>query len=169
MASIERTAYPRFKSSLTVNELHTLYCPTDDELAFISTHARGDAQQLTLLTLLKCHQYLGYLPALADVIDETIQTPPEDNAALGQGVRNILKDYGGAEALRERYEQVAAYHNNNYRPLMWGFYSPYRSELFRLSHLLTFRSATQDQSLEWLHFTGHLDTRETSERVRSVQ
>jgi hypothetical protein len=36
---------------------------------------------------------------------------------------------------------------------MWGFYSPYRAELFRLSHLLTFRSATQDQSLiEALHF-----------------
>jgi hypothetical protein len=413
MASIERTAYPRFKPSLTATELHALYCPTDDERAFIATHARGEAQQLTLLTLLKCQQHLGYLPALAevpeyirtylcqqlhllpllyahveadktlyryrqlirtyldikpygeggqnvvetavqhaastmsdpadlinlavehliqqrfelpafstldrlvmhvrhrvhqdlytrmtallevaererldallhvrdrrtdftriketprqatlqhlrqwterltwlesilptrpflteiahtkiqqfaaeaaaldvgdmrdisdqsrrhsllmcflyqaqvhtrdelaqmllkrmrrtttaakkrlkelqdqhreleeqmlavfaDVIDETIQTPPEDHAALGQGVRTILKDYGGAEALRERYEQVSAYHNDNYRPLMWGFYSPYRAELFRLSHVLTFRSATQDQSLiEALHF-----------------
>jgi hypothetical protein len=72
---------------------------------------------------------------------------------LGQGVRTILKDSGGAEALRERYEQVSAYHNDNYRPLMWGFYSPYRAELFRLSHVLTFRAATQDQSLiEALHF-----------------
>ena len=43
------------------------------------------------------------LAVFADVIDETIHTPPEANAALGQGVRNILKDYGGAEALRERY------------------------------------------------------------------
>jgi Domain of unknown function (DUF4158) len=67
MASIERTAYPRFKPSLTANELQTLYCPTDDERALIATHARGDAQQLTLLTLLKCQQHLGYLPALAEV------------------------------------------------------------------------------------------------------
>ena len=66
MASIERTAYPRFKSSLTPNELHALYCPTDEEMEFISTHARGDAQQLTLLTLLKCQQHLGYLPALTE-------------------------------------------------------------------------------------------------------
>jgi hypothetical protein len=44
-----------------------LYCPTDDERDFISTHARGDIQQLTLLTLLKCQQHLGYLPALTDV------------------------------------------------------------------------------------------------------
>jgi hypothetical protein len=59
MASIERTAYPRFKPSLTANELQTLYCPTDDERALIATHARGEAQQRTLLTLLKCQQYLG--------------------------------------------------------------------------------------------------------------
>jgi Domain of unknown function (DUF4158) len=70
MASIERTAYPRFKPSLTANELQTLYCPTDDERAVIATHARGDTQQLTLLTLLKCHQHLGYLPALADVPEQ---------------------------------------------------------------------------------------------------
>ena len=70
MASIERTAYPRFKPSLTAHELHTLYCPTDDERAFIATHARGDAQQLTLLTLLKGQQHLGYLPALAEVPEQ---------------------------------------------------------------------------------------------------
>ncbi len=69
MASIERTAYPRFKPSLTANELQTLYEPTEEERDFVSTHARGEAQQLTLLTLLKCQQHLGYLPALADVPD----------------------------------------------------------------------------------------------------
>ena len=67
MGSIERTAYPRFNPSLTATELHSLYCPTEEERDFIATHARGVTQQLTLLTLLKCHQHLGYLPALADV------------------------------------------------------------------------------------------------------
>src|SRR5215475_15730164 len=70
MASIERTAYPRFKPSLTANELRTLYEPTEDERALIATHARGDAQQLTLLTLLKCQQHLGYLPTLADIPEQ---------------------------------------------------------------------------------------------------
>jgi TnpA family transposase len=92
------------------------------------------------------------LAVFSEVLDRTIQTP-EDDTTLGKGVRNILKDYGGAEALRERYEQVAAYHNDNYRPLMRAFYRPYRAELFRLSHLLMVRSATQNQSLiEALHF-----------------
>ena len=92
------------------------------------------------------------LAVFADVLDQTIHMP-DDNATLGRGVRAIFEDHGGAEALRERYEQVSAYHNKNYRPLMWGFYSPYRAELFRLSYVLTFRSATQNQSLiEALHY-----------------
>jgi hypothetical protein len=72
---------------------------------------------------------------------------PEDNAALGQGVRDILKNNGGAEALRERYEQVSAYHNHNYRPLMWPIHRPHRAAIFQLSRLVKFHSATQDESL----------------------
>jgi len=86
------------------------------------------------------------LAVFAEVIDETIQNP-EDNAALGQGVRDILKNDGGAEALRQRYEQVSAYHNDNYRPLMWPLYRPHRAAIFQLSRLLTFRSATQNDTL----------------------
>ena len=86
------------------------------------------------------------LAVFAEVIDHTIQTP-EDNAALGQGVRDILKNDGGAEALKARYEQVSAYHNQNYRPLMWPIYRPYRAAIFQLSRLLKFHSATQNASL----------------------
>jgi len=67
MASIERTAYPRFRASLTAHELQTLYRPSNEEQLFVTQHARGPAQQLTLLTFLKCHQHLGYTPALTDV------------------------------------------------------------------------------------------------------
>lgn len=67
MASIERTAYPCFKSSLTAKELHALYCPTDEEQCYVTQHARGPTQQLTLLTLLKCQQNLGYVPAPSEV------------------------------------------------------------------------------------------------------
>jgi len=67
MASIDRTAYPRFRLSLTADELQTLYYPSDEEQFFVSKYARGDAGQLTLLTLLKCHQHLGYTPSLTDV------------------------------------------------------------------------------------------------------
>jgi hypothetical protein len=86
------------------------------------------------------------LAVFAEVIDHAIHTP-EDNASLGQGMRDILKNDGGAEALRERYAQVSAYHHQNYRPLMWTIYRPYRAAIFQLSRLLRFRSATHNASL----------------------
>ena len=67
MASIERTAYPRFKATLSTQELQTLYAPTEEEREFVATHARTAIQQLTLLTLLKCQQSLGYLPAFETI------------------------------------------------------------------------------------------------------
>ncbi|MCK9532714.1 MAG: DUF4158 domain-containing protein [Gammaproteobacteria bacterium] len=41
MASIERTAYPRFKRSLSARELEALYTPTPEELGFAFTLAEG--------------------------------------------------------------------------------------------------------------------------------
>lgn len=72
MTSIRRTAYPRFQLHLTDPELEVIYQPTEEELHFVRTNARGDAQQLTLLLLLKCHQHLGYTPSLA-LIPESIR------------------------------------------------------------------------------------------------
>src|SRR5688572_26739503 len=69
MASIERTAYPRFKSALTAHELEALYCPTEEDFDFVYGRADDSAQQLTLLTRLKCHQHLGYLPTLEEIPD----------------------------------------------------------------------------------------------------
>ena len=63
MASIDRTAYPRFKATLSAQELQTLYAPTEEERDFVATYARNATQQLTLLMLLKGQQSLGYLPA----------------------------------------------------------------------------------------------------------
>jgi hypothetical protein len=67
MASIERTAYPRFKSALTARELEELYCPTEEDLEFVYKRADNPAQLLTLLARLKCHQHLGYLPTVEEI------------------------------------------------------------------------------------------------------
>ena len=67
MASIERTAYPRFKRSLTPQLLHALYTPADDELTFAQKTARSLTSQLSLLVLLKSFQQLGYFPKISDV------------------------------------------------------------------------------------------------------
>ena len=41
MASVERTAYPRFKEKLSNSELEVLYQPNESELDFVRHHASG--------------------------------------------------------------------------------------------------------------------------------
>lgn len=127
MASIERTAYPRFKSTLSAQELHTLYDPTDEERKFASTHTRGADQQLALLTLLKSHQYLGYLPAVDDIplqlrryLCQQLDLPPETDFQETKHYRyhylQLIRSYlnvnaysDGGASLVEQAAQQAAY------------------------------------------------------------
>ena len=127
MAAIERTAYPRFPPALTATELQTLYAPTEEERAFVAAHTRGPAQHLTLLVLLKCHQHLGYLPALADVptpirtyLCQQLHLPPatytliETKATLAR-YRYLIRTYlaitpytnGGSRVVMEAVAQAA--------------------------------------------------------------
>jgi hypothetical protein len=134
------------RQALLVCLLHQAQVQTRDQLVEMFTRRLRRTRSLArekLQELQDQHRELEehMLAVFAEVIDHTIQTP-DNNAVLGQGVRDMLKNDGGAAALRARYEQVSAYHNDNYRPLMWGFYSPYRAAIFRLTRLLTFQSAT---------------------------
>lgn len=62
MTAIERTAYPRFTRAPSAKELRELYTPTPDDEALVARKARGPAQKLALLTLLKVYQRLDYFP-----------------------------------------------------------------------------------------------------------
>ena len=91
MASIERTAYPRFKRRPSAQELGEVYTPTAEELVFIRESARGPSPTLTVAVLLKSMQRLGYLPRLQDVpfavvahIRSCLRLPP--NTALDVGI-----------------------------------------------------------------------------------
>jgi len=67
MISIIKTTYPRFKKNYTEEELAKIFEPNKKELQFCRINTRGHQQRLTLLTLLKAHQYLGYLPSTSTV------------------------------------------------------------------------------------------------------
>ncbi len=67
MASIERTAYPRFKRNPLAKELEALYTPSDDELDFARVLARKAQPRLGLLLLLKSFQRLGYFPSVEEI------------------------------------------------------------------------------------------------------
>jgi hypothetical protein len=58
MASIERTAYLRFRRLVTARDLASM-SPTEDELEWARTHARSDEHLLTLGLSLTCFQRLG--------------------------------------------------------------------------------------------------------------
>lgn len=67
MTAIDRTAYPRFKTSWTKQELMSLYRLADEEYSFVEQHAGSKWQRLFLAISLKSFQNLGYLPRLSQV------------------------------------------------------------------------------------------------------
>ncbi|PFF33703.1 Tn3 family transposase [Bacillus cereus] len=73
MASIERTAYPRFKRSLTKKELQRIYTLTLEDTQFIHSIARGPENLLAAAVLLKSFQKLGYFPKTHNIPKGTIE------------------------------------------------------------------------------------------------
>ena len=67
MASIDRTAYPRFSHPLSDQELDARYGPTDEETALTLEKSLGAGARLTFLVMLKTRQQLGYFPLLDEV------------------------------------------------------------------------------------------------------
>ncbi|HEY5262041.1 MAG TPA: DUF4158 domain-containing protein [Solirubrobacteraceae bacterium] len=88
MASIERTAYPRFRRLVTARELASL-SPTADEVAWARGQTRSDEHLLALVLSLSCFQRLGYFPRPGDVPVEVVEH-----------VRRCLELPGGIVPLR---------------------------------------------------------------------
>lgn len=105
MASVERTAYPRFKRSPLAKELDTLYTPTDEELSFALKFARKPRLRFGLLVLLKSFQRLGYFPAIGDVppsVIQHIQTASDLGAVTLPTYEESRTLYRHHQAIRER-------------------------------------------------------------------
>ena len=75
MTSIKGPAYPHTSSAIwrRVDELLEVLHPTSQELAFVTTAARGERPLLSLVVLLKCFQRLGYFPPLDAVPSVIVQ------------------------------------------------------------------------------------------------
>jgi TnpA family transposase len=106
------------------------------------------AAQQKLAELRDQHRELeeALLAAFGKVLQKAKQEGHSD-AVFGKSVREMLAEEGGIEALQEQYEAVAAYHRNNYLPLLWPVHAGSRAALFRLLDLLEIGSATQDTAL----------------------
>jgi hypothetical protein len=66
MASIERTAYPRFRRVVSARELADL-TPTAEDVAWARQRCRSDEHVLALVVSLRCFGRLGYFPRSEDV------------------------------------------------------------------------------------------------------
>jgi hypothetical protein len=72
MASIERTAYPRFKRFMSARELHVFYTPQSEEMVWAREVAGSDDHLLALVTQVKTFNRLGYFPVLDEVPAEVV-------------------------------------------------------------------------------------------------
>jgi hypothetical protein len=105
MTAIERTAYPRFKRSLSAKDLAEIYTPTAQEYAFVCQAARKSQLRLNLMVLLKVFQRLGYFPRLSDVPLIAVQ---HIQAAMRLAPELTLH-YTSSRTMRAHHQAIRAY------------------------------------------------------------
>jgi len=94
-------------------------------------------------------KHLAQTESILGLFTEVLQVSitDADDAAVGSGVRSLLQLHGGGSTLLEQCQEIKAYNSDNYLPLVWRFYSRYRTVLFRLVQSLDIQSTSQDQSV----------------------
>jgi hypothetical protein len=105
MASIERTAYPRFPRLLTTLDLQRFFSPAPQELEWVVKPARGTAQRLALMVQLKCFQYLHHFAAVDQIPPEVVEhiaacmgMPPQREITYPNAHRSLYRHH---DAVRE--------------------------------------------------------------------
>lgn len=73
MATIERTAYPRFKKNTNSKELVEIYTPNHEEIEVAHRVAKGEVQILNYILMLKSFQRLGYFPKIDEIPIEIVR------------------------------------------------------------------------------------------------
>ena len=105
MASIERTAYPRFKRYFTPAELIEIYTPSPTEITFGLANTSGQKNFLNLIILLKSFQRLGYFPKLTEVPVQIVNHI-RDNLNLPE---ETLLGYDQSRTLYRHKREIRAY------------------------------------------------------------
>jgi Tn3 transposase DDE domain/Domain of unknown function (DUF4158) len=95
VASIERTAYPRFKRITSVRELEESFTPSPEEITWALAMTRSESHLLSLVLTLKTFQRLGYFPPSEEiptvVVDHVRHSLglPDDVAAAPESARTL--------------------------------------------------------------------------------
>lgn len=102
MASIERTAYPRFPRLLTLKDIQSSFTPREDEVEWTTKFARNADSRLALLVQLKCFQYLRHFPAIELIPEEIVE---HVSASLGMTPAQAIT-YGSQTALYRHHKVI---------------------------------------------------------------
>lgn len=102
MASIERTAYPRFPRVLTLKDIQASFTPRQDEIEWASRFARTPSSRLALLVQLKCFQFLRYFPSTDVIPSEVVE---HISASLGMLPTQAIA-YAGPTALYRHHKVI---------------------------------------------------------------
>ncbi len=90
-------------------------------------------------------------------------------ARTGRGVLGALDGAGGLDRLAAAHQAVAAYHGNNYLPLLEAYYKSHRPTLFTLVDSIGLEAASEDRSvldaLEFVRAVRHRRGEWIGERV----
>lgn len=105
MASVERTAYPRFARSYSPADLKATFSVAEDEVAWIRKATPIPNLRLGLAVLLKCFQHLWYFPDTVEIPSNIVEYIRED---LGYTPR-IKLDYSGKNTLHRHMIAVRAF------------------------------------------------------------
>ncbi|MGW5688992.1 DUF4158 domain-containing protein [Nonomuraea sp. NPDC003754] len=73
MASIDKTAYPLFKRTISERELRAAYSPSLAEMDWAREMTDSGETRLSLMVWLKCCQRLGRFPRLAEIPAQVIE------------------------------------------------------------------------------------------------
>ncbi len=111
-------------------------------LATIHNRGKERLEQIRQEQRAMTEALLGVLGEVLDAHDAT-----SNETILGRQVQSVIQTHGGSQKIRASWEEVTAYNNDNYLPLLWQFYAHYRASLFKLIQGLELRSTTQDQSV----------------------
>jgi len=103
MAAIYQTAYPRLKSNPSVEDLVTVYTPSNDEIELMNNYSRRPIARLGLMILLKTFQRLGYFVLVSDVPEKIVNHIME---CLESGFKTEKLDTYDTSGTRQRHMKI---------------------------------------------------------------
>lgn len=130
--------------------IHYMQMQTKDHLAIMLIKAIAKVNKkakdaLKLLQEKNESKTFDLLTLLGDIAVSIDQEVSDEDA--GKIVKQKLDENGGSESIAMNCEEVAAYHSDNYLPLLWKCFRSYRSPLIRLLRSLNIQSNTHNDGL----------------------